>query len=37
MGKKKRSELEKQKQRFIEGAVKNGIKQRNSSWNIFKN
>ena len=25
MGKKKRSELEKQKQRFIEGAVKNGI------------
>jgi len=26
MGKKKRAELEKQKQRFIEGAVKNGIK-----------
>jgi len=25
MGKKKRSELEKQKQRFIEGAIKNGI------------
>ena len=26
MGKKKRAELEKQKQRFIEGAIKNGIK-----------
>ena len=26
MGKKKRAELEKQKERFVNGAVKNGIK-----------
>ena len=34
MGKKKRAELEKQKQRFIEGAVKNGIR-KDVAANIF--
>ena len=34
MGKKKRAELEKQKKRFIEGAVKNGIRQ-DIAANIF--
>ena len=37
MGKKKRAELEKQKQSFIAGALKNGISQRCCSWNFFKN
>ena len=34
MGKKKRAELEKQKQRFIDGAVKNGIR-KDIAANIF--
>ena len=37
MGKKKRAELEKQKERFINGAVKNGIKKDVAAGIFFKN
>jgi DNA polymerase-3 subunit alpha len=37
MGKKKRAELEKQKQGFIAGALKKWNSKRCSSWNFFKN
>ena len=37
MGKKKRAELEKQKQRFIDGAVKNGIRKDIAARYFFKN
>ena len=37
MGKKKRHELDKQKQRFIEGAAKNGISKEIAAGIFFKN